>query len=1034
MQPDTRASFTDVFIKHPVLAIVVNLIILLAGWRALTTLPVQQYPKIENSQVVITTIYYGANAETVRGFLSTPIERVVSAISGVDYVESTSRAGVSTVTVHLKLNHNSTAALAEVTARLQQVRSELPPDSEPPSIEVQRADRPYASFYLSFSSTERTVSSVTDWLLRTLQPQLSTLAGVQRVTFEGERQIAMRIWIDPDRLASLNLSPGDVQNALRRNNYLAAVGRTKGNLVQVNLLANTDLRSTVEFEDLVVADRGGAIVRLKDVAQIERDAEEAVMIAKYDETEGVYLGIWAVPGTNEIEVGRRLRDEIEQIRPTLPRDIDMKLVWDSTMFIRNALTEITKTLSETILIVAVVVFLFMGSIRTALVPLVAMPVSLIGAAIFMVAFGFSLNLLTLLAIVLSVGLVVDDAIVVVENVERHVRMGQSRIEAAQAAIRELLGPIIAMTITLATVYAPIGFQGGLTGSLFLEFAITLAVAVVLSGSVAITLSPMMSSKFVHPQGKEGRLTAFVNQRFEEVRSLYAKLLDGAFTMRWGIVVASLLIIVAAWPLYHFSRQELAPVEDQNHISLFFEAAPDSTVQATNRQHFQIVTAITAIPETDYTWSLTTAWGGFGGVVARDWHDRARSTEEMYDDVFIAVSQVPGLRVFPRLDPPLPTPGQYDVELVLQSDAPAEQMLQAVGSVLNAGWRSGKFLYVDTDLKIDLPQARVVLDRERLADLGFDLAGVGRELGTMLGGAYVNRFNYFDRSYKVIPQLGDKDRATLDPLLDLKIKTPGGQLVPVSTFTHIETSTAPRTLNRFQQRNAVRIFGGLKPGYTKEEGLRILETAAASIGPRVVLDYAGESRQLRQEGAALTVTLGFAVVLIYLVLAAQFKSFRDPLIVLVGSVPLAISGALVVSFLDLTTINIYSQVGLITLVGLIAKNGILIVEFANQLQTRGYSRVTAIREAALTRLRPVLMTSAATVFGHLPLILATGPGAAARNSIGMVLVTGMTVGTLFTLFVVPVFYAMIATQHEPSESHSTPEPINPEALTWTGVRT
>ncbi|MBX3335601.1 MAG: efflux RND transporter permease subunit, partial [Nitrospira sp.] len=978
MQPNSPAPFTNVFIKHPVLAIVVNLVILLAGWRALTTLPVQQYPKIENSQVVITTIYYGANAETVRGFLSTPIERVVSAISGVDYVESTSRAGVSTVTVHLKLNHNSTAALAEVTARLQQVRSELPPDSEPPSIEVQRADRPYASFYLSFSSTERTVSSVTDWLLRTLQPQLSTLAGVQRVTFEGERQIAMRIWIDPDRLASLNLSPGDVQNALRRNNYLAAVGRTKGNLVQINLLANTDLRSTVEFEDLVVADRGGAIVRLKDVAHIERDAEEAIMIAKYDETEGVYLGIWAVPGTNEIEVGRRLRDEIEQIRPTLPRDIDMKLVWDSTMFIRNALTEITKTLSETILIVAMVVFLFMGSIRTALVPLVAMPVSLIGAAIFMVAFGFSLNLLTLLAIVLSVGLVVDDAIVVVENVERHVRMGQSRIEAAQAAIRELLGPIIAMTITLATVYAPIGFQGGLTGSLFLEFALTLAVTVVLSGSVAITLSPMMSSKFVHPQGKEGRLTAFVNRRFEEVRSLYAKLLDGAFTMRWGIVVASLLIMVAAWPLYHFSRQELAPVEDQNHISLFFEAAPDSTVQSTNRQHFQIVKAITAIPETDYTWSLTTAWGGFGGVVAKDWHDRARSTEEMYDDVYVAVSQVPGLRVFPRLDPPLPTPGQYDVELVLQSDVPAEQMLDAVGSVLSAGWQSGKFLYVDTDLKIDLPQARVVLDRERLADLGFDLAGVGRELGTMLGGGYVNRFNYFDRSYKVIPQLGDKDRATLDPLLDLKIKTPGGQLVPVSTFTHIETSTAPRTLNRFQQRNAVRIFGGLKPGYTKEEGLRILEAAAASIGSRVVLDYAGESRQLRQEGAALTVTLGFAVVLIYLVLAAQFKSFRDPLIVLVGSVPLAISGALVVSFLDLTTINIYSQVGLITLVGLIAKNGILIVEFANQLQARGLARVTAIREAALTRLRPVLMTSAATVFGHLPLILASGPGAAARN--------------------------------------------------------
>ena len=1018
-------SFTDIFIKHPVLAVVVNLVLILAGWRALTTLPVQQYPKIESSSVVITTVYYGASAETIRGFLSTPIERVVSAISGVDYIESTSRAGLSTVTIHLKLNHSSTAALAEVTARLQQVRSELPTEAEPPMIEMQRADRPYASFYLSFSSTERSVSAVTDWLLRTLQPQLSTLSGVQRVTFEGGRQIAMRIWIDPDRLAAFNLSPGDVQGALRRNNYLAAVGRTKGNLVQINLLANTDLRSAGEFEELIVADRGGAIVRLRDVARVERGAEEADMIAKYNKTEGVYLGIWPVPGANEIEVAQRLRDEMERIRPTLPKDIDMRLVWDGTMFMRNALTEITKTLSETILIVAVVVFLFMGSVRTALVPLVAIPVSLIGAAIFMVAFGFSLNLLTLLAIVLSVGLVVDDAIVVVENVERHVRLGKSRIEAALTGARELIGPIIAMTITLAAVYTPIGFQGGLTGSLFLEFAITLAVAVVLSGIVAITLSPVMSSRFVHPQGKEGRLTALVNRGFESVRHVYAKLLDVALEMRGGIVVAALLIMIAILPLYLFSRQELAPVEDQSHISLFFQASPDSTLAATNREHLQVVSALTSFPETEFTWSLTTTWGGFGGLVAKDWHERARSTEEMYGEVFGAVSQVPGLRVFPRLDPPLPTPGQYDVELILQSDVSAEQMLETTAAVLGAGWQSGKFLYVDTDLKIDLPEARVVLDRERLADLGLDLAGVGRELGTMLGGAYVNRFNFFDRSYKVIPQLGDGDRATVGPLLDLKIKTPGGQLVPVSTFTHIETNTAPRTLNRFQQRNAVRIFGGVKPGITKEEGLRVLEEAAAAAGgSRIVLDHAGESRQIRQEGSALTVTLGFAVVLIYLVLAAQFKSFRDPLIVLLGSVPLAISGALIFSFLDLTTINIYSQVGLITLVGLIAKNGILIVEFANQLQTRGFSKAAAIREASLTRLRPVLMTSAATVFGHLPLVLASGPGAAARNSIGIVLVTGMTVGTLFTLFVVPVFYSLIAAQHQPSPAYEEIEHETP----------
>jgi multidrug efflux pump len=445
------------------------------------------------------------------------------------------------------------------------------------------------------------------------------------------------------------------------------------------------------------------------------------------------------------------------------------------------------------------------------------------------------------------------------------------------------------------------------------------------------------------------------------------------------------------------------------------------VAAPHHEHLQVVQAITSFPETEFTWSLTTTWGGFGGLVAKDWHERTRSTEQMYGEVFGAVSQIPGLRVFPRLDPPLPTPGQYDVELILESDVPAEQMLEATAAVVGAGWRSGKFLYVDTDLKVDLPEARVVIDRERLADLGLDLAGVAREFGTLLGGAYVNRFNFFDRSYKVIPQIGDKDRATVAPILDLKIKTPSGQLVPVSTFTHIETSTAPRTLNRFQQRNSVRVFGGVKPGVTKEEGLRVLETAAAAAGgPRVVLDYAGESRQIRHEGSALTVTLGFAIVLIYLVLAAQFQSFRDPLIVLLGSVPLAISGALVFSFLDLTTINIYSQVGLITLVGLIAKNGILIVEFANKLQARGFSKMAALREASSTRLRPVLMTSAATVFGHLPLVLASGPGSAARNSIGMVLVTGMTVGTLFTLFVVPVFYSLIAAQHQPSLTSEEPD--------------
>jgi multidrug efflux pump len=1016
-------SFTDVFIKHPVLAVVVNLVIVLVGWRALSTLPVQQYPDIESSSVIITTVYTGASADTVRGFLTTPIERVVSAISGVDTIESTSRAGVSTVTVRLQLNHDSTAALAEVTARLQQVRSELPAEAQPPVVEIQRADRPYATFYISFSSTERSMPAITDWLVRTLQPQFATLPGVQRVSFEGGRQLAMRVWIDPDRLAALNLSPGDVHAALERNNYLAAVGQTKGNLVQVNLLANTDLRSVGDFKDLIIADRGDAMVRLSDVARVELGAEEAEVIGGFTELKAVYLAVWPLVGSNEIDVAHRLKAEMERIRPGLPPDIKMDLAYDGTMFMEAALKEIAKTLSETILIVGIVVFLFMGSVRTALVPLVAMPVSLIGAGIVMYAFGFSLNLLTILAIVLSVGLVVDDAIVVVENVERHVREGRSPTEAALVGARELLGPIVAMTITLATVYAPIGFQGGLTGTLFLEFAITLAAAVVVSGLVAVTLSPVMSARFVHRYGQEGRLTALVNRGFDLVRRRYARMLDAALEIRGPIVAAALLVMALAWPLFMFSRSELAPVEDQSHISMFYQASPDSTVDASYRESLKLVHTLMSFPEARNVWSLSAQWGGFGGVDLKPWHDRERSSAEMYGEVYGAVSQVPGLRVFPRLDPPLPNAGQYDVELVLQSDAAPEQMLETVESVVAAGFQSGMFLYVDTDLKIDLAQANVVIDREQVADLGLDLASVGKELGTLLGGDYVNRFNFFDRSYKVIPQIGDDGRATLGPLLDLKVKTPQGELVPVSTFTRIEGRTAPRTLDRFQQKNSVRVFGGVIPGVTKDQGLRVLETAAAAArNSGVTIDYAGESRQIRREGSAMMVTLGFALVLIYLVLAAQFRSFRDPLIVLLGSVPLAISGALVFSFLDLTTINIYSQVGLITLVGLIAKNGILIVEFANTLQERGLAKAAALREASLTRLRPVLMTSVATVFGHFPLVLVTGPGAEARNSIGTVLVTGMTVGTLFTLFIVPVFYSLIAADHHAaSGSDELPEP-------------
>ena len=1029
-------SVTDVFVRHPVLALVVNLVLILVGARTIFGLPVQQYPKLDSASIIITTVYTGASGETIRGFLTTPIERAVSAVGGVDHIESISRAGVSTITIYLELGHDTTQALAEVTARLQQVRSELPSEAEPPVVDVRRADRPYATFYLSFTSKDRGIAELTDWLTRNVQPQLATIAGVQRVSNqEGGRPLAMRVWIDPDKLAAVNLAPGDVYAAIQRNNYLAAVGQTKGNLVQVSLLADTDLRTVDEFEKLIVTDRGGAVVRMRDVAKVELGAEESELLAKYNREPSVYLGVWPLVGANEISVASNLQAEMERLRPTLPADIDMHLAYDGTMFMRDALTEISKTLLETVGIVALVVFLFLGSVRTALVPLVAMPVSLIGAAVVMAACGFSLNLLTILAIVLSVGLVVDDAIVVVENVERHVREGKTRMQAALQAARELLGPIVAMTITLAAVYAPIGFQGGLTGALFLEFAITLAAAVLVSGVVAVTLSPVMSRYFVHAHGREGLLTRLVNAGFERVRRLYTRTLDVALSIKWTIVVASAAVAVAAWPLYQGSRRELAPIEDQSHIFMFLDASPDATIESVDRASRQIVETVQQMPETKFMWSLVANWGGFGGMVAKPWQERKaagmRSTQAAYGELLGRVMQVPGVTAFPRLDPPLPTSGQFDVELVLQSSRPVEELFETAMKVVGAGFMSGKFAYVDTDLKIDRPEARVRVDRERVADFGMDLAYVGRELGALLGGGYVNHFNHFDRSYKVIPQIGQADRATVGPLLDLKVKTPSGDLVPVSSFVDIDVTAAPRQLNRFQQRNSVRIFGAMKPGETKAEGLDILENAARGVVPNdVTIDYAGESRQIRHEGASLMTTLGFAILLVYLVLAAQFRSFRDPLIVLLGSVPLAITGALLFSFLGVTlasgtttTINVYSQVGLITLVGLIAKNGILIVEFANKLQEQGRSKLDALRESASTRLRPVLMTTAATIFGHLPLVFVTGPGAAARNSIGIVLVTGMALGTLFTLFVVPVFYQLLAADHQ--ERADDPEAVPAE---------
>ncbi len=1006
----------EIFVRRPVIAIVVNLALVLIGLRAASQLPVQQYPRIESSSIIITTVYVGASADGIRGFVTTPIERAVSSITGIDYVESSSVPGLSTVTARLKLNHPSTVALAEVGNRLDQIRSELPTEVESPVVEVQRADRPYATFYVSVTSETMTPSQLTDYLSRNIQPRLSTLANVQRVGLEGARPQAMRIWLDAERLSAFDLSASDVQEALTRNNFLAAVGRTKSNQNQVDLLVNTDLRSVDEFEKLIVREAGDRIVRISDIGRVELGAEEDTSNVRHNGKDAVYLSVWPLPGTNEISVAHDLRSEIDSIKPLLPKGTDIALAYDGTVYMENSLKEIATTFTETVAIVGLIVFLFLGSARSALVPLVTIPISLIGAMAAMMAMGFSLNLLTLLAIVLSVGLVVDDAIVVVENVSRHMRNGMGRVQAALVSARQLFGPIVAMTITLAAVYAPIGFLSGLTGVLFKEFAFTLATAVIVSGFVAVTLSPIMSAYTVPEGGHESRYARFVGTALDRLSASYGRMLDGVLHYRAQILGFGAFVCVLAVPLYMFSGKELAPVEDEGFILLIVNSAPDASLAYTTSHMDKVYKVGASMPEFDAMFEIVFPSTGFGGYLFKNWHERQRSAHEILPEVFGAVSQIKELQIFPVLPPALPGAGNFDVELVMKGPGTPEQMADYAGQIVGAAFGSGQFMFADTDLKIDLPQVRVLVDRERVADLGLDLADVGRQLGVLVAGNYVNRFTVDGRAYKVIPQVGKDARAVATSLLDYKIRTRDGKQVAISSLAKLTTFTAPRTLARFQQADSFRVYGGVRPGVTKSEALETLESAARNILPAgYTIDYAGESRQIRQEGTTLAGTLGFAILLIYLVLAAQFGSFRDPLVVLLGSVPLALTAALVFTFLGFTTINIYSQIGLITLVGLIAKNGILIVSFANELQMLGASKLSAIRDASMTRLRPILMTTAATVFGHLPLVFVTGAGAEARNSIGIMLVSGMAIGTVFTLFILPAVYLVFAATHKPSES-------------------
>jgi len=1016
-------KFTDIFIRRPVLALVVSLLIIIAGLQAMRTLNVRQYPRSENAAVTVTTVYVGANAELIRGFITTPLERAIAAADGIDYIESQSSQGLSTITARLKLNYDPIKALSEISSKVDQIRGDLPPEAEVPTINVESADSQFASAYLSFTSDILRQNQITDYLVRVVQPRLSALEGVQRADVLGGRTFAMRVWLKPERMAALNISPAQVRQALAANNFLAAVGQTKGSLIQVNLIANTDLSSVQEFKRLVIRDQNGTLVRLEDIADVVLGAEDYDTEVRFSGQTAVFMGIWPLPNANSIDVIRRVRVEMEAIQKELPSGLQARIAYDATDYITNAIKEVVKTLGETLLIVVVIIFLFLGSMRSAFIPVVAIPLSLIGAVFLMQVFGFTINLLTLLAIVLSVGLVVDDAIVVVENVQRHLSEGQSPLDAALLGARELVGPVIAMTITLAAVYAPIGLQGGLTGSLFREFAFTLAGAVMISGVVALTLSPMMSSRLLKPGIEDHGFAGKIARDFKRFRGFYGRLLNVTLNSRPAVYLVWIAVSLLTIPMFIMSPKELAPTEDEGVIFGILEASADSTIDQTSRYAAAVNQTFLNIPETRFTFQLTRPTSGFSGMVVKPWEDRERTIFQILPEVQQKLQHIPGIRINPVLRPALPGGGQFPVEFILASTTEEDQILQFARQIQLKAVQSGMFAFPPIiDVKIDQPQAEIVIDRDKAADLGLDLRQVGADIQSMVGGNYVNRFDIDGRSYKVIPQIKRVDRLNPSQLENIYISGPRGQLVPLSTIATIRNSTVARSLNRFQQLNAVKISGvALRP---LDEALRFLEDEAAKILPQgYILDYTGESRQLRVAGNQFLPTFALAIILIFLVLAVQFNSFRDPFVILAGSVPLALFGALIFTFLKMpnpnvafwthgwtTTLNIYSQVGLVTLVGLVSKNGILIVEFANTLQKQGRPKREAVYEAALTRLRPIIMTTAATIAGHFPLTLVSGAGAAARNSIGLVLVGGMAVGTFFTLFVIPSIYMLVARDH------------------------
>lgn len=1003
-------NITDVFIRRPVLATVVSLMILVLGLRALFAMPVREYPKIESANITVSTAYFGANPDVIAGFITTPLESAVAQAQGIDYITSSSTAGISTITAYLRLNYDSNRALTEISAKVNSVKNQLPPEAQQPKIDVQLTEAA-SSMFINFNSSELSTSQITDYLTRVVIPKVQTVAGVQSATLAGGRPFALRAWLDQEKLAAYGLTGQDVYNALAQNNYVSAVGSSLGQMNEVTLSATTDLHSVEEFRQLVIKRKGDALVRLQDVGTVALGSDNYDSAALINSLPSVAVQIKNAPDANLLEVNQRVRKILPEIISQLPPGIHSQIVYDAAVYVNTSISEVVKTLVEALAIVSIVVFLFLGTLRSSIVPAIAIPLSLIGAFIVMLTLGYSLNMLTLLALVLAIGLVVDDAIIVVENVDRHMKEGMTPMQAARAGARELTGPIIAISVVLIAVYLPVGFQGGLTGKLFTEFAFTLAGAVGVSAVIALSLSPMMCSRLFKAEQTETRLAKMVEHNLNVTLRIYQQLLRYALDS-WKVVIAfGFIIVCLILVMAKFSQSELAPEEDQGFVINMMTGPSTATIQQMTLYGKQIFDITRDMPERD-TQLMLIGFGGknvaFAPFILKPWDERKRSAHDISVEMQQKFNQVAGAQIAAIPPPALPGSSGLPIQFVIKTTEPLANLDEVARQFMDKAQATGMFFFMNNDLKLDKPQTTVVIDRDKVATMGMTMRDIGSALSAMLGGGYVNYFSMQGRSYKVMPQMQQSDRLNPDQLNNYYIRTPNGSAVPASTFITLKTEAIPEAIHHFQQMNAATI-SGISAAPVGDVLKKLQGIAAETLPAGYDIDYGGLSRQNIQESNTFAVMLGFAILIVFLVLAAQFESFRDPLIVM-ASVPMAIFGAMAFIFVGFATLNIYTQVGLITLVGLIAKHGILIVQYANDEQKRGKTVREAIEAGTSTRLRPILMTSGAMILGAVPLIFSGGAGAASRNNMGMIIATGISIGTLFTLFVVPAMYLFLAADH------------------------